>query len=278
MPFLVDSDEETWGMSAALLEAAVLQAKKFSMKPRAVIPVHLYGMPADLEGIMQVCEKYGLDMIEDAAESLGSTFKGRHTGTFGRLGVYSFNGNKIITTGGGGALVSADEKLIQKAKYLSTQAREPVPHYEHKSIGYNYRLGNIPAAIGCAQFESLEEKVRNRRVLYAQYLRKLGTGGAFSLQPEADDSESNRWLSVLRLDKASELKPDALIAALALEGIEARHVWKPMHRQAVFANLPFLSNGLADTLFATGVCLPSGKGADAEEVVSVIKALNAVPA
>jgi len=271
-PGFVDSDPKTWNLCPEALEAALRDRPK---RPRAVIAVDLYGMPAAWDKLEQVCARYEVPLVEDAAEALGARFGQRACGSLGRLSVLSFNGNKIITTSGGGALLSDDEALIRRARRLASQAREPVPHYEHREIGYNYRLSNVCAGIGRGQLVVLAERVRQRRAHFAAYRAALGESPGIHFQEEPDGCFSNRWLTVITLNpELHQTTPEALSQALAAEGIEARPVWKPLHRQPVFRDCPVYATGVADRLFATGLCLPSGSAmteAQREQVVTVLK-------
>jgi dTDP-4-amino-4,6-dideoxygalactose transaminase len=262
-PVFIDSDPATWNMSAAALERALADADRKQRLPKAVIVVNLYGQSADFDPLLALCDRYGVAVVEDAAESLGATYKGCRSGTLGRLGVYSFNGNKIITTSGGGMLVSAERELIEKARFLSTQARDDAPWYEHSEIGYNYRMSNVLAGIGRGQLKVLDERVATRRAVFERYVNGMREIAAIEWMPEAEFGRCTRWLSVCMLDSARiNMVPAELIAALSARGIEARHVWKPMHLQPVFAGCAYYPHAqgesFSDRAFATGVCLPSG--------------------
>ncbi len=277
-PVFVDSEPDTWNMSPLALQAAIDDCLASGVTPRAMVVVNLYGQSADMDPLLEIAHAHGIPILEDAAESLGATYKGRASGTFGRIGVFSFNGNKIITTSGGGALVTDDKAIADKVRYLSTQAREPVLHYEHREIGYNYRLSNVLAGIGRGQFQVLDERVRKRREIFSTYHDWLGGIAGLSFMPEPDGYHSTRWLSVMRVGEDSGRTPLGLIAHLANHGIEARPLWKPMHRQSVFADCPYFTHGhnqsVSDVLFEEGVCLPSGTNnldGDIERVVDVIQ-------
>ena len=226
-----------------------------------MVLVHLYGTPAKLDEIMAICEEHGTVLIEDAAESLSSTYKGKHTGTFGKMGIYSFNGNKIITTSGGGMLVSDDEALIQKARFLATQARDPARHYQHSQIGYNYRMSNVTAGIGRGQLLSIEEHKRLKKAIYNQYKEAFADIPAITMNPLNPDGDSNCWLSCMTIDKDCPVTPDQIMDALEAENIESRPIWKPMHLQPVFAECDFVttceSGSIAEDIFQRGLCLPS---------------------
>ena len=273
-PVFIDSEPESWNMSPGALEAALSDAKAGGKLPKAVIVVSLYGQSADMDPLLALCERYGVPVIEDAAESLGATYKGRQSGTFGRLGVYSFNGNKIITTSGGGMLVSDDEALIKRARFLATQAREPVAHYEHTTIGFNYRMSNILAGVGRGQLKVLGERVAARRRIFDRYRQGLAGVEAIQWMPEPAWSRSNRWLSACTLDAAvTSVSCSDLMRRLAEERIEARHLWKPMQLQPVFAACRYYRHGdlsVSEDLFFRGVCLPSGSNMTDEQQDRVI--------
>lgn len=271
-PVFVDSEKTTWNMDPDLLEQAIEDRKaKTGKVPKAIILVHLYGMPAQVERIAEIAKRYRITLIEDAAEALGATRTGRRLGSFGDLGVYSFNGNKIITTSGGGALLAAQEEPIRKARFLATQARDPAPHYEHSAIGYNYRLSNICAAIGLGQLRVLDQRVQQRRAVFETY-RKALSELPVEFLPEPPGSLSNRWLTtVLFPDKAVA---DRVRKTLEAENIESRPLWKPMHAQPVFRSSPAYVTGVSDSLFNRGLCLPSGSnltGNDLDRVITAVK-------
>ena len=276
-PVFVDSERDTWNMDPVLLEHAIKdRIMTTGKKPAAIVPVHLYGMPAKMDRIMEIAMRDDIPVVEDAAEALGSTFKGRCCGTFGNFGALSFNGNKIITTSGGGALICRTKVEADRVKYLSTQAREPLPYYYHTTIGYNYRLSNVSAAIGCAQIEELEWRVNRRRAIHDMYVSLLAGVDCVKVKCDTDDrSRSNFWLSTLLLDKDSApLSPDELRVALLDKGIETRLLWRPMHMQPVFADAPFYGNGVCEDLFGRGLCLPSGSSLTDEEVATVAEAIK----
>jgi pyridoxal phosphate-dependent aminotransferase EpsN len=274
-PVFVDSDRATWNMDAGLLAEALDDAARRGALPKAVIAVDLYGQCADLEPIASACKKHGVALVEDAAEALGATYHGRPAGSFGDLSILSFNGNKIITTSGGGMLLGRDKPLIDRARYLATQAREPARHYEHTTIGYNYRLSNLLAAVGRAQLADLGRRVAARRATNAFYRRTLDLPG-WTFMPEASFGRSTFWLTCATIDPAVfGVDRDAVIDALAADQIEARPVWKPMHLQPVFAGVRRIGGGVAEALFAGGICLPSGSSltdADRERVVAAVRA------
>jgi len=238
--------------------------------------VHLYGMPAKMDEIMKIATKYDIPVIEDAAEALGSTYKNKPLGTFGSFGIYSFNGNKIITTSGGGALICKDKTLIEKAKFLATQARDNKPHYEHSEIGYNYRMSNVCAAIGIGQLEVLEERILQKRAIKSFYKEQLSHIKEISFLDENDDSYSNFWLTTILFSENSTIDREQLRLHLEKENIEGRPLWKPMHLQPVFKECKSYVNGVSEDLFNRGLCLPSGTNmsiADLKRVVSKIKEL-----
>ena len=267
-PVFVDSELETWNMDPALLEEAILDRIKKGKKPKAIILVHLYGMPAKLNELMAISRKYVIPVIEDAAEALGSTYFGQKAGTFGDFGIYSFNGNKIITTSGGGALVAKNEDWIKRARFLATQARDAAPHYQHSEIGYNYRLSNISAGIGLGQLEVLNERVRQRRANFEFYCAALAHLPGLTFQPEMTGSFSNRWLTTILIDpsKSGGVTREDIRLALEKENIESRPLWKPMHLQPVFQQFPSYGGEVSEKLFEKGLCLPSGSGLTEEEL------------
>lgn len=259
-PIFIDSERETWNMCPELLETAILDRQAKGKKPKAIIVVHLYGMPYKVDEIKAISEKYDIPIIEDSAEALGSSYKGKKCGTFGDISILSFNGNKIITTSGGGALVSRSLGHKEKAIFLATQARDDAPHYQHSQIGYNYRLSNISAGIGCGQIEVLDAHVTLRRKmnLFYQELFKDTDGVDVFVEPD-ENIFSNHWLSCITFSKTtSGFNPDSLRNELLKENIESRPLWKPMHLQPVFKDAPFYENGISKNLFETGLCLPSG--------------------
>ncbi|QAU35939.1 aminotransferase class I/II-fold pyridoxal phosphate-dependent enzyme [Janthinobacterium sp. 17J80-10] len=269
-PVFIDSEPDSWNMSPVALEKAFAHAAKAGKMPKAVIVVNLYGQSADMDPIMELCNRYGVPMVEDAAESLGARYKGRASGSFGVMGIYSFNGNKIITTSGGGMLVSDNEDYIRQARFLSTQARDPAPHYEHTRIGYNYRMSNILAGVGRGQIRVLDERVASRRRVYDRYRQGLADCPQLQWMPEPQWSYSTHWLTACTVDPArSALTSSEVIGKLAGDHIEARPVWKPMHMQPVFSQCLSFDHGdrsVSADLFANGICLPSGSNmADAQQ-------------
>lgn len=276
-PILIDSEPETWNMCPILLEKAIKERLALGRKPKAIIPVHLYGMPAKIDEIMEIANRYNIPVIEDAAEALGSRFKGQSLGTFGLMGILSFNGNKIITTSGGGALISNDQSLIDRSRYLATQARDEAPHYQHSVIGYNYRMSNIVAGVGRGQMEVLEDRIAQRRTNFTYYKKHLADiDGVSFLEEPNDDFYSNHWLTCILLDpeKTGGISREDLRIAMEADNIDCRPLWKPMHLQPVFANAPFYGNGTSERLFNEGLCLPSGSNleiGDLDRVDRIIK-------
>lgn len=274
IPVFIDADPDTWNMDPNLLESAMNQAAQKGNLPSCVVVVDLYGQCADYERIQPVCDRFEVPIVEDAAEALGASYQGKPAGAFGRAGIFSFNGNKIITCGGGGMLVSDDEKMVAKARFLSTQAREPVRHYEHHHVGYNYRLSNLLAAVGRGQLRSLGDKVERRRAHNAAYKAALSSVQGFGFLEEAPSCFSTFWLTTLVIDSTAKCSRDELIDALGQADIEARPVWKPMHMQPIFSEFPTEGGEVAERLFAEGLCLPSGSSlsdADRDRVIEVIR-------
>lgn len=277
-PVFIDCEAESWNMCPRALERAFVQAKAAGKLPKAVMVVNLYGQSADMDPIVTLCDAYGVPIVEDAAESLGATYKGRPSGQFGKLAAFSFNGNKIITTSGGGMLVSDDEELIKRARFLSTQARDPAPHYEHSVIGYNYRMSNILAGVGRGQLQVLDARVAARRAVFQAYADGLADVAGIDWMPEPEWSFGTRWLSCGTIDPAvTGISSPDLIKALAGELIEARPVWKPMHRQPVFAGCDYVTAdnaSVSDRLFDHGICLPSGSNMEPQEIARIVKTLR----
>ena len=280
IPVFVDSERETWNMNPVLLEKAIKdRLEKTGKLPKAIIPVHLYGMPAKMDEVMKVANRYGIPVLEDSAEALGSEYKGKKCGTFGEYGVLSFNGNKMITTSGGGALICPNEEKAKRALFYATQAREQAPHYQHEKIGYNYRMSNICAGIGRGQMFVLDEHVARRREIHDLYVKLLAgvKGVKVMCQPERKGFNSNYWLTCITVEpeEAGFTREDVRLA-LDEDNIESRPLWKPMHLQPVFKNAPFYGNGTSERLFEIGLCLPSGPmltDQDIERVVNVIYSL-----
>ena len=279
-PVFIDSEPGSWNMSPVALERAFDAARAEGWMPRAVIVVNLYGQSADMDALIAICDHYSVPIIEDAAESLGARYKGKPSGIFGRMGIYSFNGNKIITTSGGGMLVSDDEDLIVQARFLATQARDPAPHYQHSQIGFNYRMSNILAGVGRGQLQVLGDRVEARRSVFEAYRDGLGDVVGLEWMPEPDWSYSTRWLSALTIDPAvTGVSVTQVIARLAEEMIEARPVWKPMHQQPVFAGCRHFAHGneaVSDHIFETGLCMPSGSNMTPAEITRIIDVMRGV--
>ena len=273
VPVFIDSEKDTWNMDPRVLEKAF---EKYP-NPKAVVVVHLYGTPAKIDEIKEICDKHGVPLVEDAAESLGATYNGKQTGTFGKYGIYSFNGNKIITTSGGGMLVSDDEERIAKVRFWATQAREKARHYEHKEIGYNYRMSNIVAGIGRGQLKILDERMGQKTDIYNTYKEAFKDIDDIEMEPIPEHSKPNHWLSVITLKENSKVKPLDIMEALEQENIESRPVWKPMHMQPVFKDYDFIKveeKPVSKELFERGVCLPSDTNMTKEEqdvVIDIIK-------
>ncbi len=275
-PVFIDAEPDTWNMSPEALKRAY---EKYP-NPKAVICVHLYGTPAKLDEIMEICEAHGTPMIEDAAESLASTYKGRHTGTFGKYGIYSFNGNKIITTSGGGMFVSADEEAAKKVTFLATQARDPARHYQHSQIGYNYRMSNVTAGIGRGQLLHLEEHKAKKKEIYRRYCEAFADIPAIQMNPMNPDGDANNWLSGMVIAADSAVTPDMVMDALEEKvNAESRPIWKPMHMQPVFAACDFFAHNedgssVGEDVFKRGLCLPSDIKTTDEEMEAIIRTVR----
>ena len=273
-PVFIDSDRTSWNLNPDLFREALDKRAKNGKLPKAVVIVHLYGQSCDIDPILEACNAYEIPLIEDAAESLGASYKNRSPGSFGKIGIFSFNGNKIITTSGGGMLVSDDQKLVEKARFLATQARDPAPHYQHSEIGYNYRLSNVLAGIGRGQLRVLEERVEARRHNFEVYKQALGNLPGIAFMPEAAFGKSTRWLTCLTIDPAAfGADREQVRLALAQEKIEARPVWKPLHLQPVFADCESIEGAVAQELFKYGLCLPSGSNLTDEDLERVTSAI-----
>jgi dTDP-4-amino-4,6-dideoxygalactose transaminase len=276
-PVFIDSELASWNMDSALLAEALQSRAERGRLPRAVVVVHLYGQSADLDAIAHICDHYGVALVEDAAEALGALYKGRPPGTRGKAGIFSFNGNKIITTSGGGMLVSDDKALVEHATKLATQAREPAPHYEHTEIGYNYRLSNLLAAIGRGQLRTLEDRVERRRHNFAFYQAALSDVPGLTFMPEPSWSRHTRWLTCVTVDPDEfGADRDAVRIALASADIEARPLWKPMHCQPVFRGYETVGGAVAEGLFERGLCLPSGSNLSREDISRVVSVIQDV--
>ncbi len=277
IPIFIESEAETWNMNPEFLEEAILDRMSKGKKPKAIVLVHLYGMPAKIDEILEVSRKYNIPVIEDAAEALGSKYKGKALGTFGELGIFSFNGNKIITTSGGGALVSSSEAYISKARFLATQARDNAPHYQHSEIGFNYRMSNICAGIGRGQMTVIDKRVEQRRAMFDFYKEIFLNSEAVTVLEEPNSNYfSNRWLSTILVDKQKTNGIDREYIRLALEkkNIESRPLWKPMHLQPVFKQFPYYGDHLSDKLFEDGLCLPSGSNLQNNDLSRISRTLK----
>jgi dTDP-4-amino-4,6-dideoxygalactose transaminase len=270
-PVFIDSNYETWNMDPNALEEAF---EKYGDRVKAVLVVHLYGLSADLDKIMAICQKYNVPLIEDAAESLGTYYKGKHTGTFGDYGIYSFNGNKIITTSGGGMLVSNNEEKIKKVRFWATQARDQARHYQHSELGFNYRMSNIVAGIGRGQLKVLDQRVAKKRYIFEFYKKELGLLDGVEFMPINEWNEPNCWLSCMTLN--GQVRPLDIMEALEKENIESRPIWKPMHMQPFFEKYNYIGGYVSEKLFEDGICLPSDtkmKDRDLDRVCEIIKNL-----
>ncbi|PFP18295.1 pyridoxal phosphate-dependent aminotransferase [Priestia megaterium] len=278
-PIFIDSESETWNMSPQALKRALQDASIEGALPKAVIVVNLYGQSAKMDEILSLCNQYNVPVIEDAAESLGSTYKGKASGTFGKFGVYSFNGNKIITTSGGGMLVSNDVAALQQARFLATQARDSASHYQHSQLGYNYRMSNILAGVGRAQLQVLKNRVEARRQIFERYYQELAGLTGITFMPELSNTKTNRWLTVLTInEKEAGISAAQLVQAFTEQNIEARPVWKPLHMQPLFQGVRYYphseNDDIAQLLFQTGICLPSGSNMTEDDQNRVIKCLK----
>lgn len=278
-PVFIDSDGETWNMSPQALRGAFLDAEQSGKLPKAVMIVNLYGQSANMDELLAICNQYNVPVIEDAAESLGATYKGKASGSFGKFGIFSFNGNKIITTSGGGMLVSDDLAALEKARFWATQARDQARHYQHSEIGYNYRMSNVLAGVGRGQLQVLEDRVTARRAIFNRYFEEFSNVPGIEFMPEAANSKHTRWLTTLTVDENKcGISAIEIMDALAADNIESRPVWKPMHLQPVFAKCPYYSHGenesISDKLFENGICLPSGSNMTKEDMDRVIAVMK----
>ena len=273
-PVFIDSERETWNMDPVLLEKAIKDYVKSGKKPKAIILVHLYGYPAKVNEILNISNKYDIPIIEDAAEAIGSKYNNQPLGTFGEIGIFSFNGNKIITTSSGGALITQNKKYIEKAKFLSTQARDDFPHYEHSEIGYNYRMSNVCAAIGIGQIEVLESRVEKRRYIYNYYRKNLSSIPFISFVDNIDGYYSNRWLTTILISNKSVINREDIRLELLKNNIESRPLWKPMHIQPIFNTCDAYINGVSEDLFKRGLCLPSGSSMDENDLLRVVRIIK----
>jgi len=269
-PYFIDSNKKSWNLSPTRLKMAIENAPK---KPKALILTHLYGQCADLQKIVKICKEHGIYLIEDAAESMGALYQGRQSGTFGDIGIFSFNGNKILSTSGGGALVSQNKAWVDKAAFYATQAKEDMPYYEHKELGYNYRMSNVLAAIGVAQMEVLSARVDKCREIFSWYQEELKDIQEIRFMPELEGSQGNRWLTTCIFEKTDPIR---VIEALEKHNIESRRLWKPMHLQELFKDALVEKNGVSEALFDKGVCLPSGTQLRREDVRFISKCIKEV--
>jgi dTDP-4-amino-4,6-dideoxygalactose transaminase len=277
VPVFIGSEKDTWNMSPEFLEEAIKESIASGKKPKAIIPVHLYGMPAKMDAISQIAERYDIPVIEDAAEALGSHINGKKAGTFGKMAALSFNGNKIITTSGGGALVTHDKELADKTRFLSTQARDNAPHYEHSNIGYNYRMSNIVAGIGRGQMMVLNDRVQQHRSNSKFYEEQLAGKPGIQFLPEPAGFYSNRWLTTILIDHAvskNNITREDVRLALEKEEIESRPLWKPMHLQPVFTQYKYYGDDTCEKLFENGLCLPSGSALNSVQKQRIMDVLN----
>jgi len=273
-PVFFDISSEHWTLDPNLLEEQLIIANKNSRLPKVILPTDLYGQSCDLDAISTLCDKYGVKLITDSAEALGAFYKGQHAGTGSFCAILSFNGNKIITTSGGGMLLSNDSNVIKQAKYLSTQARLDKPYYEHSEIGYNYRLSNISAAIGVGQLEQIESKVDKRRTIFDRYVKHLGSYEGINFMPEPNGYRSTRWLTCLTLDESLGVSWSDVKKTCDLQGIEVRPLWKPMHMQPVFKDQKMIGGEVCEGLFKRGLCLPSGSGMNRQDQIRVIEVIR----
>ncbi|OYT11121.1 MAG: pyridoxal phosphate-dependent aminotransferase [Bacteroidetes bacterium 4572_112] len=274
-PIFIDSEKASWNMSPELLEEAIQERIAKGKTPKAIVLVHLYGMPAQIDRILEIANKYDIPLIEDAAESLGSRFKGKALGTYGKMGILSFNGNKIITTSGGGAMISNDVKFIEKARFLATQARDNAPHYQHSEIGYNYRMSNIVAGIGRGQMEVLPLRIEKKREIFKFYKELFADIPEVTLLEEPnEDYFSNYWLTSITINSKDKDR-EGLRLALEADNIEARPLWKPMHLQPVFADCPAYTDGTSEELFNNGLCMPSDSNMNDEDMARITKVVRA---
>lgn len=275
-PVFVDSEMETWNMSPQFLEEAINSRLRLGKRPKAIIPVHLYGMHANMDEILRIANKFEIPVLEDAAEALGSSLNGQSCGTFGEIACLSFNGNKIITTSGGGALVAKNREIAEKAVFLATQARDLAPHYEHTNIGYNYRMSNICAGIGRGQMKVLENHIKIRRSNFHHYKTELSHIKEISFLEEPQGYKSNRWLSCAIIDPTSGISQETIRSQLQARNIESRPLWKPMHLQPIFRTAPYYGDNISEELFKKGICLPSGSNLTREDLDMVISIIRQI--
>lgn len=271
-PVFIDSDEKSWNMSPEALEEAFRKYDTLGILPKAVIVVHLYGITAEMDEILQVCGRYGVPVLEDAAESLGALYRGRHVGTIGRYGMFSFNGNKIITTSGGGMLVSEDGERIEKVKFWSSQSKDPARHYQHSEIGYNYKMSNVVAGIGRGQLKVIDQRIRKKEEIFNVYKEELEKLEGVKMMPVLPDTSPIYWLSCMTIDKG--ISPCVIMEALDLENIETRPLWKPLHLQPFFAHFDHIGGEVSERLFDTGICLPSDTKMTRAEQAGIIEIIK----
>ena len=275
-PVFFDISSDHWTIDPDLLEAELKQASKAGKLPKAILPTDLYGQSCDLDRITKLCDQYGVALVLDSAEAVGAFYKGRHAGSGGRCAALSFNGNKMMTTSGGGMLLSSDKEVIDQARYLSTQARQPVIHYEHVDIGYNYRLSNVCAAIGVGQLEQIESKVTKRRAHFDRYVKAFSSNSGIEFMPEPEGYRSSRWLTCMTLSKEMAVTRHDVQAACDAAQIEVRPLWKPMHMQPIFKDAKMVGGAVCEDLFDRGLCLPSGSGMTESEQARVIETIQSV--
>lgn len=274
-PVFLDSDWASWNMDPNLLRDELLACRKRGKLPAAVLAIDIIGQCCDFASIVQICEEFGVPLVEDAAEALGATFGDQSAGSFGTVGCFSFNGNKIITASGGGMLVSQRKDLVEQARFLSTQARDPAPHYEHSQVGFNYRMSNLMAAVGRGQLEVLDEHVKRRRAIFERYVQLLGNHPGIEFMPEIEGGVSTRWLTVMMVDPQKFGRDrEELRIALEKQEIESRPAWKPMHLQPIYAGCRYRGNGVSDQIFAQGLCLPSGSSLSESEIHKVVAVIT----
>lgn len=278
VPVFVDSEPDSWNMSPAALKRALEDRAKSGRLPKAVVVVDLYGQSAQMDPLTELCDYYGVPIIEDSAEALGASYKGRISGSFGEYGILSFNGNKIITTGGGGMMLSNNVDGLEKARYWATQSRDPVRHYQHSEVGYNYRLSNVLAGIGRGQLKVLDNRIARRRAIFNRYSAELSTVSGFEFMPEIKDGFSTRWLTVLTVNRSAGITAEKIMDVLAQENIETRPVWKPLHLQPIFNNCEYYPHSAAESvseyIFKYGICLPSGSNLTDEDQTRIITTIK----
>ena len=276
-PVFIDAEPRSWNMDSALLAEALKERARQGRLPRSIIVADIYGQCADWDEITSVAQQYGVPVIEDAAEAVGATYRGKWAGTFGAVGIFSFNGNKILTTSGGGMVLSSDSELVEHAHKLATQARDDAPHYEHSELGYNYRLSNVLAGIGRGQLDSLSQRIERRWQIFEFYQKALGDLPGVEFMPELPMGLGTRWLTCMTIDPvASGVRRDALLGALADDNIEARPLWKPLHQQVLYREAPVFGGSVAERIFAQGLCLPSGSAMTDDDLLRVVEVVRGV--